>query len=615
MKLQQKLSAASGRLGVRLVAGLLVASLPVTIVLAVVLTEQASSSLTRSTETNGVNVAHATAGRVSDWMGERTRSLEVVASGASGRLGDPATGELLARTQARYPGEFASLQLTDLNGASAASVGSVEYGDVASQDWFRTAASGQRVVTSPVLVNGRLVWIVAEPVVDAAGRPEGVLVADLNVSAVPAMLLDSLAKGEEVEIADAKGRVLYNSSMGEIADESALLAAGSMKTVDGTPAVSRALAGGRGSLQFTHDDGRPEIAGYDGVEGLNWAVVVSQPADQVLAPVAAQRRVAVVLLVVGIVAIVGYSIVFARRTTRPIVELADAAEDVATGRLDVRVDSDRGAIELRRMGEAFNRMVERLATLVTRTSSASTEVNASAAELSASSEELAATTTQQSAAVTEASATTEELARASASIAETVGDVAAQAAETRDNLERAEADIQASSERTLSLADRVNQIGVILTLINEIADQTNLLALNAAIEAARAGEGGKGFAVVAEEVRRLAERSKSSAAEIAVITEGVHAETNATVMAMEKGANQMQRGLALLEEVTQAAEQVRLTTQQQRSATGQVVETMEQLTDASRQVSATAQQIAGASASLAELAGNLEKTAELTTVG
>lgn len=154
-----------------------------------------------------------------------------------------------------------------------------------------------------------------------------------------------------------------------------------------------------------------------------------------------------------------------------------------------------------------------------------------------------------------------------------------------------------------------------MTLINEIADQTNLLALNAAIEAARAGEGGKGFAVVAEEVRRLAERSKSSAAEIAVITEGVHAETNATVMAMEKGANQMQRGLALLEEVTQAAEQVRLTTQQQRSATGQVVETMEQLTDASRQVSATAQQIAGASASLAELAGNLEKTAELTTVG
>lgn len=460
MKLKQKVTAASGRLGVRLVAGMLVASLPVTIVLAVVLTQQASTSLTTSTETNGANVAHATAGRLSDWMGERTRSLALVAARSSGRMGELRTQELLAQTQARYPTELASLQLTDLKGDAVASAGTVEYGDVASKDWFRTAATGQRVVTSPVFTDGRMVWIVAEPVVDAFGRTEGVLIADLNVSAVPTILLDSLAKGEEVEIADSKGRVLYNSEMGEITDEAALIAAGSMKTVDGTPAVTRALRGGRGSLQFTHDDGRDEMAGYDNVEGLNWAVVVSQPADEVLAPVASQRRVAALLLLIGIVAIVAYSVLFARRTTRPIIDLADAAEEVAKGRLEVRVDHDRGAVELRRMGDAFNRMVERLSSLVTRTTSASTEVNASAAQLSASSEELAATTTQQSAAVTEASATTEELARASASIAETVGDVAAQAAETRDNLERAEADIQASSERTLSLADRVNQIGV-----------------------------------------------------------------------------------------------------------------------------------------------------------
>jgi methyl-accepting chemotaxis protein len=161
----------------------------------------------------------------------------------------------------------------------------------------------------------------------------------------------------------------------------------------------------------------------------------------------------------------------------------------------------------------------------------------------------------------------------------------------------------------LALAERVNEIGAILTLINEISDQTNLLALNAAIEAARAGESGRGFAVVAEEVRRLAERSKTSAAGIATIIEGVHGETNATVMAMEKGAKQMQRGLSLLETVTEASAQVRLTTQQQRSATGQVVETMEQLTDASRQVSATTTQIAASAAALATLATSLETAA------
>jgi methyl-accepting chemotaxis protein len=201
------------------------------------------------------------------------------------------------------------------------------------------------------------------------------------------------------------------------------------------------------------------------------------------------------------------------------------------------------------------------------------------------------------------------LARASTAIADTVDDVARQTAETRRNLEEAEADITLSSERTLALADRVNDIDALLDLINDLADQTNLLALNAAIEAARAGENGLGFAVVADEVRRLAERSKASAADIALIVAAVQKESNATVMAMEKGAKQMQQGLLLLEAVTDANGQVRLTTQQQRTATVQVVETMGQLTDASRQVSATAQEIASAAGNLADLAGHLETAA------
>jgi methyl-accepting chemotaxis protein len=255
-------------------------------------------------------------------------------------------------------------------------------------------------------------------------------------------------------------------------------------------------------------------------------------------------------------------------------------------------------------------MLDTSQSLVAQVTAAGTDVNNAAAELSASSDELAATTTQQSAAVTQATSTTEELARASAAIADTVDEVAGQAAETRQNLAQAEADIALSSERTVALAHKVNDIDALLDLINDIADQTNLLALNAAIEAARAGENGLGFAVVADEVRRLAERSKSSAGEINLIIRAVQGETNATVMAMETGSKQMQRGLTLLEAVTDANAQVRMTTQQQRIATSQVVETMEQLTDSSRQISATADEIASAAGDLADLAGNLEASAE-----
>src|SRR6202035_5585686 len=324
-----------------------------------------------------------------------------------------------------------------------------------------------------------------------------------------------------------------------------------------------------------------------------------------LAAVAGQRSRATLLVAIGAVLAVAFSLWFGRGMTRPLRRLTAGARRAAEGDLDVRIQPS-GPSELVVLAESFNAMLSTCEVLVAQVRNAGVEVNSAAAELSASSDELAATTIQQSAAVTQASATTEELARASAAIADTVDEVARQTAETRDNLEQAEADIHESSERTTALAGRVHDIDGLLSLINEIADQTKLLALNAAIEAARAGEGGRGFAGGADGVRRLAERSKASGINIATIIEAVQGETNATVMAMEKGAKQMQRGLALLEHVTDAAGQVRLTTQQQRSATAQVVETMGQLSDASRQVTATAQEIASAAGNLADLAGHLE---------
>jgi methyl-accepting chemotaxis protein len=93
-----------------------------------------------------------------------------------------------------------------------------------------------------------------------------------------------------------------------------------------------------------------------------------------------------------------------------------------------------------------------------------------------------------------------------------------------------------------NLSVRANDIGTILSVIDEVAEQTNLLALNAAIIAAQAGEHGKGFAVVADEIRELAERTSSSTREIAAVITGVQKDTRRAVDAINLAEESITEG-------------------------------------------------------------------------
>lgn len=84
------------------------------------------------------------------------------------------------------------------------------------------------------------------------------------------------------------------------------------------------------------------------------------------------------------------------------------------------------------------------------------------------------------------------------------------------------------NEKIKELNQMTNNISQITAVISGISNQTNLLSLNASIEAARAGEAGKGFGVVADEIKKLAQQSYSSSAEIDKIIQGVQHQIDVT---------------------------------------------------------------------------------------
>lgn len=116
--------------------------------------------------------------------------------------------------------------------------------------------------------------------------------------------------------------------------------------------------------------------------------------------------------------------------------------------------------------------------------------------------------------------------------------------------------ISSSAENIRGLQQQSVEIGGSASLIAEIADQTNLLALNAAIEAARAGEHGRGFAVVADEVRKLAERTAQTTAEIANMIKLIQDGIGTSVDAIEAIVPQIDKGQKLIIDSVQTLEEI-----------------------------------------------------------
>jgi twitching motility protein PilJ len=305
------------------------------------------------------------------------------------------------------------------------------------------------------------------------------------------------------------------------------------------------------------------------------------------------------------------------RNQEAILQLLDELADLADGDLRVQAsvtENFTGAI-----ADSINFAIDQMRGLVSNINRISVQVASAASETQSTARNLASASENQAREISGASTAINEMASSidqvsmnaaeSAAVAERAVEIASKGGavvrNTINGMDRIREQIQETSKRIKRLGESSQEIGDIVSLINDIADQTNILSLNAAIQASMAGDAGRGFAVVADEVQRLAERSAAATKQISALVKTIQSDTNEAVISMEQTTTEVVQGARLAQDAGVALEEIEGTSKN-------LAELIQSISDAARQQAATAGHISNTMAVIQDITSNTSSGTEAT---
>ncbi len=465
----------------------------------------------------------------------------------------------------------------------------------------QTTGNLSAYITTPIMVNN---------------RAEGVFVVRMDLVTFTEATLENidLTPGSTAYVYDSE----FNIVMSNVSEY--------LGSSDASQPYVRLMDGTETGVVDIYHEGIHSRGYYQRIEIADWYIVIDVPVDELFAPVDDLTRQIYFIATLIIVVISGVIVVVGKDIATPTRQASEIASYIAEGNITVTAEQERQVAkcidrsdEIGSLARGLSVMVSKIASMVTEAEKATAEarqavVEAEAAKqeaneaaekaaqarreglleageqlegvvhiVASASEELSSQIEATTNSVNDQASRLTTAATAMEQLNETILDVARNAVESaettditkdkaihgvqitqkcKDAINNVREDSIILRQNMATLAGHAQSINTVMGVINDIAEQTNLLALNAAIEAARAGEAGRGFAVVADEVRKLAEKTITSTADVSQAIGAIQLSTEQNVKQVEIAVKSIEEATDLanmsgeaLQDILQMAEQ------------------------------------------------------------